>query len=372
MRNCFVTFSMILILGGLAGCPVSPRPLFSMEETGLDFVEPRGDSLNEMAWVAGGVEGVETEKGELGSMTPTVWIDGTLRSLAARNLIYGVAKGVNDDGFIVGQTLPSEAILWFSGNNQPLSLNSSLQGFDGLDTYSINRFGLITGMVVLNQAALFDSFSPESGLLLEPLAAGPSAAFDINERNEVVGSSATDDTGDVMAAVRWIDGLVAQLDSLGGDFSAAYAVNNQGTAAGVSTEPLAGRKGDDEGDDEEDVGPLSAVYWDGNGINALPGLGGENSVAWDINDKGQVVGFAQNENGERQAMLWRPMAVFGLFESINLNDVVNDQEAMDGLTLRDAVDINEKGVILCRAERVLDEEMSEDVYVLLRPQVRRR
>jgi probable HAF family extracellular repeat protein len=66
------------------------------------------------------------------------------------------------------------------------------------------------------------------------------------------------------------------LDSLGGDRSWAYAINNLGQVVGASRAP--------------DGFTSHAVVWNGAALTDLGAAAGNNSVAYDINEAGQIVG----------------------------------------------------------------------------------
>ncbi len=117
-----------------------------------------------------------------------------------------------------------------------------------------------------------------------------STATDINEREQVVGSSFT--AADHLHAFRWERGHFTDLETLGGPTSRASAINSHGDVVGAST-PRA--------DSLDEV----AFVWRGRGplvsLGALPG--DRVSQANDINDRGDVVG--QSGTGTRRAVIWR-------------------------------------------------------------------
>ncbi|MCC7408211.1 MAG: PEP-CTERM sorting domain-containing protein, partial [Phycisphaeraceae bacterium] len=81
---------------------------------------------------------------------------------------------------------------------------------------------------------------------------------------------------------------VTDLGSLGGD-SVAYAINNQGQVVGTC----------------EGVGDGKAFIWDAvHGIRELQGLGGDYTYAYAINDAGTAVGGAWTGDNQIHATLW--------------------------------------------------------------------
>ncbi len=51
---------------------------------------------------------------------------------------------------------------------------------------------------------------------------------------------------------------------------------------------------------------MRAFLWRDGSATELPGLGGPTSSAEDLNQSGQVVGHADNEEGYPRAVIWRP------------------------------------------------------------------
>lgn len=69
------------------------------------------------------------------------------------------------------------------------------------------------------------------------------------------------------------------------------------------------------------------------------------SAASGINEKGQVVGWAENQAGERRAFIWEGGQMQDLNSLLYLYDANGDPYAA-GITLREARDINEDGLIV--------------------------
>jgi probable HAF family extracellular repeat protein len=114
-----------------------------------------------------------------------------------------------------------------------------------------------------------------------------SIAWAINDRGQVVGTSSTPAGG--QHAFLWQDGIVTDLGTLGGLFSAARAINNRGQIVGVA---------------EDANGDAHAVLWENGAIIDLGTLGGPSSQARAINDRGQIVGDGLTADGSLRAFLW--------------------------------------------------------------------
>jgi len=80
------------------------------------------------------------------------------------------------------------------------------------------------------------------------------------------------------------------LGTLGGNESEAWAINNRGHVVGWSR-----TTGNEE---------VHAFFWDGTTMHDLGTLGGAASYATDINDQDEVVGYSFTGNGTRHAFFW--------------------------------------------------------------------
>lgn len=129
-----------------------------------------------------------------------------------------------------------------------------------------------------------------------------SHAQDVNDRGIVVGTSTSSDGQEHAFLYRPHKRRLVDLGTLPGDVgSQAYAVNVRGVAVGSSF--TFGRS-------EPAVVPqrVRATRWGATDLRAtdLGSLGGSVSVAWDINDRQQVVGASLTRRDRTHAFLWRP------------------------------------------------------------------
>ena len=150
----------------------------------------------------------------------------------------------------------------------------------------------------------------------------------------------------------WRDDSLIKLPTLGGpgtDFwRETPSLNNTGSIAYTTDLPAE----DVLPDDDQSV--IRAVLWKDGELVELETLGGRNSGAHDINDRGQIVGWSETEAGAEHACIWEDGSVR------DLNDLL---PARLGFSLARALGINEAGVIVAQS---LDTQ-AFGTYVMLIP-----
>jgi len=207
-------------------------------------------------------------------------------------------------------------------------------------------------MVDLGALRSASSSSRSPGQVPPPPSTDLSVAHDVNEREQVVGQSETDDAA--AHAFLWEKGVMTDLGHLGGGYSVAWAINNGGTVVGETTLPSLERH---------------AFIWTiTTGMSDLGTLGSTLSVAFDISDSGEIVGSANTLGGDH-AVLWAGVAG-GVIRTppppppytIDLNGVVDDRS---GVLVR-AVSVNAAGEILC-LRRIGSRRHERHELVLLTP-----
>src|SRR3954451_8801875 len=152
----------------------------------------------------------------------------------------------------------------------------------------MKRSVVIVGLILVGGVAAAESVPRPFDL--GTLGGDFSSAADMNEHDQVVGSSFT--SGDVLHAFRWERGRFEDLGTLGGPTSRATAINEPGDVVGAST-PSAGSL--------DEV----AFLWRGQGrlvsLGTLPG--DHASQANDIDDHGEIAG--QSGGDTPRAVVWK-------------------------------------------------------------------
>ena len=185
---------------------------------------------------------------------------------------------------------------------------------------------------------------------------GPySFSYNLNRAGVVSGGSATaTQNGDPSQAVvnapqtafLWGHGRLRNLGTLGGPDSVGAAANLSGLAVIDSETETLSRQGEDVCAFGNHLQCLAAIWKDGR-LTELPLLaGGNNSYAMDMNDRGQIVGFADTDDydpdcaattttGFRfQTVIWEP------------NGRVRQLPPLDGDTVANPFGINNKGQVV--------------------------
>ena len=169
---------------------------------------------------------------------------------------------------------------------------------------AINRWGTVVGYsrTAAGQTHAFrwngfpmQDLTPTSG----DFSGGAfSAAIDINDLGQIAGTARLTGTGECeqlgpisngCRAFRSDGTTMQNLGTLGGDFSVATDINQIGHVVGFST---------------TSSGETHGFYWDGTSMLDLGTLGGDRSVARAVNDRGRVGGQSTTSAGETHAFVW--------------------------------------------------------------------
>lgn len=211
----------------------------------------------------------------VGDRTTAFFYDGTeVKELGTLGGKSSAAMAMSSTNYVTGESdVDGErhAFLW--DGSSMVDIHSSTG--DLSIGRSVSSNGYVAGLMSVNgtnQAFFWDGTSMQS--LTEATSSGEA----VNSRGQVAGVFYSE-TATSSHAFFWDDGVFVDLGTLGGSFSNAQSINEQGWIAGYSTNGL-GRTG-------------AFVYRDGQ-MSALPGIGGVSaslSEAWYINDAGDVFGY---------------------------------------------------------------------------------
>lgn len=210
-----------------------------------------------------------------------VYQSGTTTDLGA---ITGnsYAKGVNDNGLIVGYTGVTggtNAFVYLSGTMTALGSFGSTQSYG----YAVNNAGQVAVQTYgpsVYGGVLYDHGTTTA---LGTLGGSNTFVFGIGEAGQVLGHSNVAGNTNYHAYV-FSGGVMTDLGALGGAYnSAAFAINSSGTIVGYSGSPS---------------GNHGFIYSSGqmldlNTLTSVP-TGWVIDNAYDINDSGQIVGTIYN------------------------------------------------------------------------------
>jgi probable HAF family extracellular repeat protein len=194
----------------------------------------------------------------------------------------------------------------------------TLGGPDNDFSSSSNYFDIQGGIVGFAATATADPFSPNcfydcfvdhaikfqygtlTGLGALP-GTNSSVAIGVNDYGLIVGFSETGSVDPATGypeyhAVVWEHGVIKDLGTFGGSVSYANAVNNWGQAIGSAANAVPDQYSQDIGCGGWNCWPMStqmrAFLWEGGKLQDLGTLGGNDALAYLLNQKGQVAGMS--------------------------------------------------------------------------------
>lgn len=296
-------------------------------------------------WVSGlnkhGVVVGESEDGEEHSnILAFSWTAaGGMRALAGTSV--STARGINDRGYIVGQTpapgITARAVRWnLDGSVTPLGpMPLSLS-----EAFAINYGGSSTGFTDVASGDIHATQWDRAGTMTDLGTLGGRRAFGmhINAHGAVAGESDTA-AGEVRGFFWSRDSGMVPINVEGGGSRLVAGLNNRGEVVGDTV-----------------IGTRSLAYqWTlRRGVVALPSGSATRSDVFDINNHSEMVGLIERhvaEGGGLRAVRWPALSA-----PVDLNTRLHRPPA--GLLLEAGAAINDDGVILAHSNAGL---------VLLRP-----
>jgi len=204
--------------------PPSTDPYYAVV---IDAERPMGALMRNAASSindAGQVAGTFNPGSDLEEWRPWLWTSGTTVDIQDGGVTYGFADALNESGVVLGHFIRQ------GDTNDFVYHDGAFQVLQGFDAWQLNDGGDLVGTSkVLGGPAV--RFS-DRDILLEGLGQGALARA-INNRREIAGSADLNGTGEQHAFVLSC-GQTRDLGTLGGNWSAAYDLNERGEVAGVS------------------------------------------------------------------------------------------------------------------------------------------
>lgn len=286
---------------GLAATLAGPLPGVSGP---IDFgVQPaaassRAAAINDRGQAVGAVDGrlpfiwdetagVRPIDGLPGCGADTASVE--LNDINGRAHVVGTVRCIRIGGGDNITTISIRAFIWSHAEGARELPEPEGQAFT--QAAAINEQGAVVGQAAANASAapVAVLWLPDGSVRsLGSLAGGRTAATDINDAGQVVGTSGNH-------AFLWTagDGM-RDLGTLGGPTSEASRINNRGQVVGTSTTGTA------------PVVVAGFLWTPEQGMRSLGTLGGSASFANAINDDGLIAGRSSNADGQTHAVLWRP------------------------------------------------------------------
>ncbi len=251
------------------------------------------------------------------------------------------ARAINDDGVVVGSIsfnsggTPRERAFWYSEGVRHFDFDGGSAPNMRSSALAVNAAGCAVGWTQATDGAPIylatwkaaDSCPFNDSISYEGLGGSSTAGRGINAAHQVVGTSETGG-GEYHAFSKTLGVTnMADLGVLGGGWgSAALAINNEGVSVGYSSSSTVVQ---------------TAVIWDGGGpveLGAFPGApAATESYAHAINDlpTPQIVGWSDGSptGGQQHACIWH-------------GGTMVDLPTLDGGNMSEANDVNDHGDVV--------------------------
>jgi probable HAF family extracellular repeat protein len=303
-----------------------------------NLANPFGPSSNVTALNDLG-EAVGESRNAGGTHTAVLWRQGQVIPLGANPL--SVARGINNKSEIVGSNAGGTAFFWKNGGLRDLGA-SPASSQPRSEAFDINEHSQIVGASCgPSDGCPALLWQPGGAIVpLEDLPGGNLAgtALAINDGAEIVGFSQDAPVGH--AAASWQGGTV---ESLGHDRSASD-INDRGQIVGTA----------------EEVGVQRAVTWHffREFVRLPTPLGRFSAAASGINERGEIVGWSSRLSGQSHGTLWQEG------RATDLNELIACNALPANIVLGIAWDINERGQIVVNATDTASSDSPNRAYLL--------
>lgn len=276
------------------------------------------------AWCAGLALAAAATPGAWAAVEYVIVDLGTLAGSASTDAPGSLAWGVNEDGTVCGESIVTSP----TNDVHPFLLDQALVdlGVVGAHVHGI-AFAINNGGTAAGVSFTMGEPTPTATRWVSITAEGIGAwaAHDVNDAGIIVGDQPATASGAYAHAVRWSEGTLLDLGTLGGVHSSAHAIGNDGRIVGVSL--LAN-------------GTTShAFLWQGGAMSDLGTLGGVKSVAYDVSDSGYVVGVSDRPDGKPHAFRYTLAANGSVQAKTDLGE-------LNGCGFSMAYAVNEPGVVV--------------------------